>query len=354
MLCMNRILTKLIFLSCFLTKFWAGIIPLPTEINIKFGVGYNSNFLRFSESEMENAGLDPTILGDSPTFDTAIWKTSINTVWKIAMIKNHPTKIQLNFSKSDFQQSPEKKYNSYKFQIAQKIDSYRWIKIGYQYIPQNYLRMYSDKDQIGEPIEQSDFSFEKFLISYSHPLIFNSWGRIQYYHSNRYFNPEFTEFDMETDKIELKIHNNYFNNFSISNWVSGTVSENISFQPGMISTDIDRSYLEYQIGNGIGFNTNFPFVDKLQTTFIWSIRKYSAEDLTDHLHESRTHNQLSISQKAVSQISPVLVVSAYYRYIARSTDSNFEWVDNLKSYTQHEFGLQISINLTDNFYELIY
>ena len=63
---------------------------------------------------------------------------------------------------------------------------------------------------------------------------------------------------------------------------------------------------------------------------------------------------MSITQKLFKDISPTFTIATFFKYNDRSTDSKFEWVENLKSYSQYEFGIQLSINLTDNLYDLVY
>ena len=279
---MNKLLIQL----CFSSLIFAGIFPLPSDINLKIGTGYNSNYFRFSDSEIIDIGLDHSILGDSPTFDTGILKSSLKITYDFELIKSNPTKFSVETGISNYQQSKSKKYYQLKLFISHRIKNYQWIKLGYYNIPNNYLRMYADKDQIGNPL--------LYFISYSHPLIYNTWGKVKYNKSTLYFNRFFTEFDMETQEFELKIQNKYYKRFSFSNWITYSISENISYASGLISTGTDRSYVQFQIGSRINFKPNNLFLDKLQTTLIWYTRDYISTELTDHLHVGRTHNQLSI------------------------------------------------------------
>ncbi len=333
---------------------WAALFPLPSEIKLEFGYGYNSNFLRFSENEMVDASNELQIMGDSPTFDTPVIETSVNSNWNLKMIHRNPILLKIGVGRKNYLQSAEKKYFNYQIDIAQKLSSYHWIKIGYKYIPDNFLRLYRDQDQIGNPLVNCNFSYERIKFSYSHPLFSNIWGRVTYEKSSSYFSPEFTEFDLESEKIEININHKLFGGLNSSQWLSATTNDNFSYQTGLISSGIDRSYDDFHFGNRISFNLQTPITDNLSTTFIWINRTYTAEDIEDHLHENRTHNQIIITQKTVKKISDVITVSLYYRFVKRSTNSNFEWVENLKSYNQHIMGVRFTINLTDKFYDYIY
>ena len=116
-------------------KFNLYSIPLPIDMNLNFSSGYNNNYFRFSQLELEDENYVLNILGDSETFDSSFLMAAFDFTFLLNNNNNFPLKIYTKLGISDYQQSADKKYITYDFMISKKLGKYKWIKIGYYFLP---------------------------------------------------------------------------------------------------------------------------------------------------------------------------------------------------------------------------
>ena len=64
--------------------------------------------------------------------------------------------------------------------------------------------------------------------------------------------------------------------------------------------------------------------------------------------------ELILMPKIRKNINSNMHIILYYQFVERVTKSHYQWVEDLKSYRQHEFGINISINLIDFLYDRSY
>lgn len=326
-------------------------ISLPDDIKMKIGVGYNSNFLKLSEYESQNVLNSHLILGDSNTSDSPLLNGSFQFVEEFRII---PFFLNVDMRFSNFTQSLNKVSYSTNINISHRFGNYRWIKFGYKNNPKIYLRMYKDKDRIGSPLDVVDFKYEKFFSSISFPIYKKIWIRGQLGMATNYFNENFTEFDLKQNEFFIKMFNLSFSELVFSPSFKFIISENITFNDGLISNNLDRSYEEYVFGNDLTIFQKNRFFDHIKSSIGFKLRNYTSKDLLDVLHSNRSHKEYSIITKMSKNINEKIVVSYYCKYLNRKTNGSNSYIENLKSFNSFEFGFDFLINLTDELYDISY
>ena len=345
---MNKI--RLLFLVCI---FYANILSaflLPDDIAIKIGSGYNSNFLRFSNYEM-NSFLIGSQLGDSKTFDSPVLKFSF---FIDKELDSMPIKFDLDLGFIDYTQSLNKTIFSSSFIASYKLGTYKWIKLGYKNIPKNYLKMYRDRDQIGSPLLSAFYGYERFFSSISSPIYKTIWFKARISRSSMFFNQFFTEFDLIQHQLFVKMYNLKYIFLNFSPYVIFANSHNLTYQSGLNSNRIDRSYFEYIFGSDFKIKNKTIFFNDIKTILSFKLREYKSSDLIDILHNNRSHLEFELIQEFNKKINDHIHMSMYCKYINRDTEALTEYVEDLKSFSNVEFGFEFYFNLTDKLYDATY
>ena len=347
---MNKI--KIIFLASIFSAILFSASLIPDDIKIKIGSGYSSNFLRFSDYELNNLSNNILVLGDSDTFDSPIVRYSLSASSELNFM---PIRIEWNLGVVDFTQSQNKTTFSSGLIFSHRFGSFNWIKFGYKNIPKNYLRMYKDRDQIGSPLLSADYSLERLFSSISFPVYQQIWLRTQINRSSMYFNPAFTEFDLLQHQLVLKIYNINYYILNLSPFVMISESENTTYKSGLFSNQTDRSYFEYGLGTDIKIeNFKTIFFDDYKTILSFKLREYISSDLIDVLHNNRSHIEFEFLNKINKKINNNVDMSIYCKYTNRNTDALSEYIEDLKSYKNFELGIDFLLNLTDTVYDFTY
>ena len=120
---------------------------LPDDLKLNLGSGYNTNFLNFSNYEINKN--DALILGDSDTYDSPVINLSIESRKELEFL---PILLDLDLGLVSYTQSKNKTSFNGSIIVSHRLGNYSWIKIGYHNNPRKYLRMYKDKDQIDSPL----------------------------------------------------------------------------------------------------------------------------------------------------------------------------------------------------------
>ena len=102
---------------------------VPIYFNWKSGIAYDSNYLKLSDSEIDELHLYPAYLGDSETNYSLIAKNSLIIQYKPFVWDKHQTKIKVKLSTNNYFSSKEKSYSLFGIYLAQHIGKYEWIKL---------------------------------------------------------------------------------------------------------------------------------------------------------------------------------------------------------------------------------
>ena len=108
-------------------------IRVPVYFNLESGIGYDSNFLKLSKSEISEIAFYPSILGDSETASSLIAKNILSIRFNPYFVDEHETQIRIKLNFKNYFSSSNKSYSSFSFYIAQHIGKYEWLKFSYSF-----------------------------------------------------------------------------------------------------------------------------------------------------------------------------------------------------------------------------
>ncbi|MFQ6609902.1 MAG: hypothetical protein ACE5D7_03775 [Fidelibacterota bacterium] len=325
-------------------------LAVPLYFNTSLSIGYDSNFLRFSGDDIDDANFSDWMLGESSYFDSDIIKPEIRLTYSPVLHIDQETKISLRLAYSEYGQLAQKSYGSMSAAIAQHLGSYKWFTLGYGRVPNIFLRYYHDSDSITRESQICKFTSESAYVSYSLPIYRKTWIRLKVMMNNQYFNPEFTEFDTEISSFEGRIYTRIVSDSRLSFWLKLGDGDNISFQNGLISTKTDRSYSVTSSGFLASYYPQNTF-KAIHFLFSSEYREYNSNDINDPLHQGRIHwdykSSVWFDKEFTTQISGEFRIN----YRVRKTDSQFDWVSSLKSFRKYEMWLKFTYDFTlDLFY----
>ena len=215
---------------------------MPVYIKVGTSIGYNDNVFKFSDSEKNNSN-SYNYMGGNSTYDSSILKPEIRLLYSPKIFKDKTSNFILFTSYSNYPNIVDKNgiYSSVRFEY--KIGPYSWFKVGYKNSLNNFLRYYVDNDIPGEDYLKCDYDSQSIFISYSVNFNDYGWSRVVFLKGNQYYNSNFTEFDLDISKIDLK---HYFSikpfELNMNILVSHAIANNTSFVSGLNSTAFDRSY----------------------------------------------------------------------------------------------------------------
>lgn len=313
----------------------------PLEYKISITSGYDNNVMRFSENEFKRAASDTVILGEAKTFDSYITKAKI-TAEKIFVISNSKLiKINGVYTLSDFRAIPEKKYWSGGIDAVYRWGSYKNIRYTLRHLDNFYLRHYVDRDISATSLAPCLFTDRDQTINLSHRLSKNSWFNISSGYLQRYYARPFTEFDLDIiyfkGKINYRLKN--FGLFSIQ--VNRGYADNICFTPNLRPSSFDRSYHTTEWFLPLKINKKLNFIKEIGVSARLEIREYEAEDPEDPLHSGRSHLDSKYDLWIKKRINEDFNFTLSSRFRTRVTDSEYAWVDDLKSFKQLQFWFTI-------------
>lgn len=339
----NHLFYLLISPALLLSNIDFNAFKIPIYYSIKSGIGYDSNFLKISDDEKYRFNINNELYDNLNNLDSQVYTLGGELKYKPYIIKKHKTIFQFNYLYNLYTRLSKKSYHSFKFSINQHVARYQWIKISYSYIPDYYLRPYRDKDNsiVYESERYQMYegcSFDNSILSmeYSRRLSKKIAVSIQFENAMQYFTPLFTEFDLnitgfglglqiKPDKYRLKFLYQYSN------------TDNITKNEALYSTEfMDRSYKEHSIK--IYYNMK----SKWGGHIILKNRNYISNRIYDQLHVDRWHNDSSISLWMKEKISKTLNARITISYRNRSTQSDYEWVKDLKSYNKYNLGVVLT------------
>ena len=313
----------------------------PLEYKISITSGYDNNVMRFSENEFKRAASDTVILGEAKTFDSYITKAKI-TAEKVFVISNSKLiKINGVYTLSDFRAIPEKKYWSGGIDAVYRWGSYKNIRYSLRHLDKFYLRHYVDRDISATSLAPCLFTDRDQTINLSHRLSKNSWFNISSGYLQRYYARPFTEFDLDIiyfkGKINYRLKN--FGLFSIQ--VNRGYADNICFTPNLRPSSFDRSYHTTEWFLPLKINKKLNFIKEIGVSARLEIREYEAEDPEDPLHSGRSHLDSKYDLWIKKRINEDFNFTLSSRFRTRVTDSEYAWVDDLKSFKQLQFWFTI-------------
>lgn len=325
-------------------------LRVPIYVKPSLVIGYDTNMLRLSSTEMEETVLVDAALGDTETFDSEIIYPQIEFLYSPVISFEHETNIRISYGRAQYGQSNDKSYSSFSFRIEHHLGSYQWLKAGYSLQPDLYLRPYRDTDSISKLPNPCSFANETIFLSYSLPLARRVWVMVKGKRTSQYYVSNFTEFDTEVTAGYIRLGMKPLSWLQASIWWENGDGENTTFRDGFAATSLDRSYHHTRTGAKIEWTLKQRSM-KVNFSIDHKNRRYKTESAEDPLHSGRSHDDFRYKLQLEKEFINGVVVKGDVRFRERVTDSEFDWVSELKSFRKTEFWLTFSYELVlDLFY----
>ena len=314
---------------------WIDYLHSPIKWTVGLTNGYDNNVLKLSSVEKKDAALEGDILGGADTFDSHYTRFSMSGLKKIQLAER---KKQIQFyakgNISNYTQNENRRYWSGNLKATYHWGSYRKLEYSIRHLDSYYIRHYIDRDVSTNELASCSFTDRDQRILVSYPIKRRLWtsGFVSY--TQRYFDKPFTEFDLNIVTTALKISKKFRGFGTIAIEGKYGIADNITFGKTAKASDLDRSYTHVEWFVSISYNQNFFGFDNVGFSMRRDIRIYGAETLADPLHSGRSHEEVKWDVWGEKNLSENLTLKGSLRYRIRTTNSQFEWVSELKTFDQ--------------------
>ena len=314
---------------------WIDYLHSPIKWTVGLTNGYDNNVLKLSSVEKKDAALEGDILGGADTFDSHYTRFSMSGLKKIQLAER---KKQIQFyakgNISNYTQNKNRRYWSGNLKATYHWGSYRKLEYSIRHLDSYYIRHYIDRDVSTNELASCSFTDRDQRILVSYPIKRRLWtsGFVSY--TQRYFDKPFTEFDLNIVTTALKISKKFRGFGTIAIEGKYGIADNITFGKTAKASDLDRSYTHVEWFVPISYNQNFFGFDNVGFSMRRDIRIYGAETLADPLHSGRSHEEVKWDVWGEKNLSENLTLKGSLRYRIRTTNSQFEWVSELKTFDQ--------------------
>ena len=332
----------------FLTKiilFYLGTSLLEGGTPIDYGIsltgGYDNNAMRFSKDEFNDAAYDIDLMGGAKTFDSFVMKWGISVRKEIVISDSRLIKLRGSYTSSDYRHNPEKKYWSGMVDASYKWGPYRSIKYTLRHLNRFYLRHYVDRDISVEDLASCMFTDRNQSLTLTHRLSRFVWMYIGTGYLQRYYSRPFPEFDLDIVYFKGKLNYKLKNIGSVALQINHGRANNITYVPHLRPSSFDRSYGTSEWFLPLKINKKLVFFNEVGASIRSEFRRYDAEEPNDPLHAGRSHVDSKFDMWIKKRINDTVTMTLSSRLRNRVTDSEYEWVDDLKSFKQFQFWFKI-------------
>lgn len=326
-------------------------IAYPFRLTLTSSIEFDTNYLRLSEDEMSKPIQFIQQYGGSTEVSSLINRNKIALRYFLDD-RYKSFFIDASSRYSYYSNNSDKNYFSYSIFFSKKLKSYTFLKGGYRYMPEYYLRNFIDRDfhyyyDSIYPYQGCYFNQESVWISYSLQAMKKTWVEMKIVQQSMLYNDRFNEYDLLINtaqgSVKTKLIKKYF--FDVS--FSTSLADNTTFQDGQMSTlFVDRGYTETALKASMSkkFNKKRSLIEALGLSTNIYHRKYTSESDLDLLHIDRTHIDSRLKLWMQSSIKDLR-----YKFSitlrSRATDSPYAWVQDLKSFEKYEAGVEMSYRL---------
>ena len=343
----------LIFDSSLYSQSLMNRLRVPITIKGEMGFGYDNNFLRLSDKEIREDDIQE--YGISSTLDSPIMKPTVKLIYSPIIVNDKTTNIITSFSYSYFSQAVQKSYLITNISMELKLRSYSWIKIGIRDIPKYYLRNYHDRDFSNIDYYGCSFSSQKYFASYSLPIkrLPRTWMKVYADYTKEYYNPHFTEFDLNKWMLQIDMNHRFNDKHKIKLSIAHGSAKNISYGSSLTSTSFDRSYIFDKLRSQFIYkNGNDNIVEKLGISILLEQRYYELESSQYSFDNWKYYLDGRTKIWIAWDITDSMGMTTWYQYRWRKADSrlysNFDWIEDMKSYGKYEIWLGFSYEFTSD------
>ena len=337
------------FIALFLVWFNFSTV-YPFQFTFTNSLGFDSNYLRLSSNEMSRPVELIQQYGGLNGVSSLISRTKLGLRYFLDK-KDKSFFVDFSSRYSLYSSNSDKNFFSYSFSFSKKFKSYTFLKGGYRYMPEYYLRNFIDRDfhyyyDNIYPYKGCYFSQETIWISYSLKVMKRTWFELKASQKSMFYNDRFHEYDLLINtfqsSIKTKLVKKYF--FEVS--FSSSSANNTTYKDGSMSTMfVDRGYNEISLRPSVSYKLNkSSFINVLGSSLSFYQRKYISNSHLDLLHIDRTHLDSKFKMWLKSDLNGLTYkVSLIFRQ--RVTDSPFLWVESLKSFSKYELNVEVSYRL---------
>ena len=118
-------------------------------------------------------------------------------------------------------------------------------------------------------------------------------------------------------------------------------ANNITYGRTAKASVLDRSYKNFEWYMPFTYNKDFGIFNKVGFSIRQDFRSYVAEAVGDPLHNGRNHIDSKINFWGEYRFNEKILVKTSLRYRNRKTESQFDWVSELKTF--HQWQAWVSI-----------
>ena len=317
----------------------------PWDYTLSIGSGYDSNVMRFSAEEIENAGQRTEILGSTSHFDSFVTKLGLSVKKDLWALNNKNLSVGSKFSMSSYLDTPEKRYWSGGFNFIYKWGTYKNFKYSINHLDKFYLRHYINKDISNSMLEACYFSDRDQSASLTNRFTKNSWGTLGVGFLQRYYTRPFTEFDLDITYYKARFNFKLKRFGTLAFQINQGRAESESHLGTLRPSSFDRSYNTQELFIPFTIKYRLPFIQSFGFSYRSEKRIYDAEDPNDVLHAGRSHKDKKFSLWFRKNLGEDVSIKLSSRLRSRETDSGYEWVSDLKSFNQLQFWINIEWDL---------
>ena len=314
----------------------------PIYFESYMNLGYDSNPLRLSSNEIDYSQDSNLLLNGANQISSSVLSFYSKFSYHPKIINNRKTKFALSMKVNEYFDHKAKSNTSINFNISQSLGNYESLLFNYYLKPDFYLREYRDTDiivnnflDIADSLQSAYFSIEKVKIGYQFPLRNKKEKmKMELINEKQYYDPNFTEFDLDISGLSVTYTRP---NFLLS--ISNVKAENSTYLDGFFSTRyMDRGYRQSQLK--ISYKWNFEHKKELRLFSDIYNRKYSSSIYNDNLHRTRKHIDASYSLSYLFY-NQGLKNKLTFTYRKRKTDSDFNWVADLKTFQRYHLTYSV-------------
>ena len=316
----------------------------------EISIGYDDNFMRFSQFEMDRSYLDNgtnnDYLGDAKTYDSSIISVAGQLTLSTKIFKSYKTNFIFKSKYNKYSSSDLKSYSSLLGRFEFKLAPYSWIKVSYSILPRYYLRTYIDRDLDPLSYYPCYFSNEKFYISYSHKIgLDKTWLDYRFIINNQFYNKNFTEYDSMIKGFETTLKSKFAKDYYISFTYAYHLSDNISYKKNLFeSTKLDRSYVK----NGFKFYLKQSIKNELISSigfkFYFDQRFYDLDSWYYNSDNWKIYSdydlRLELSKKINKNIDYQFSIRRFLRSVSSSESDELSWLEDYKNYNRNELWVK--------------
>ena len=341
---MNKLLI-LTFIGSLFSQEVLDRLVVPIYYQINFSSGYDSNIFSFSERDLDKKEYGTNSLGKIKYYDSDYYRPTFKLIYSPVLLDEYETNFIFNFQKKLYRTFHQKNTFSTNSKFEIKFGSYHWLKMGYNYSPHNYLRRFQDLDVFSNDYFDCTYSNSKGYISYSVPITKKTWTRVIWEISDYFYNEHFTEFDTRVHEFNWFFSHKWDKNVRYSLNIGLGDGHNFTYSNGLFSTLHNRSFRSgnFKISRS-RYNIKSFNLDKFYISFSTDNRNYLSEAIDDPLHSGRFHYDYQLYSSITKRLNSNYSLNLFMKLRKRHTISEFELVQDLKSFNKFEIGVKFTFN----------